>query len=256
MQTNYSIASRRRSIAYQNGTAEGQPQQASSPFNKLLEANTPLLVWLIFLGIGGGLLARYYLRIGYLPEMEWNAALIYLFVCSVWGGVIGSLLTMSLYLPGVIWCDIIIFEPVLDNQLTFEAEHHDASGRRSIRKEPCLQSIMKWLGTPFFLALLGSHLLLRTSDTSVNQRLDFYWVWASLVLVGTFLVMQGVFRFLLRAKKDSGKTIGRQIFKYSVWFTFSVLLNQISMYVIYRLADRTPDDGDFQILTVLCTLAV
>ena len=35
-----------------------------------------------------------------------------------------------------------------------------------------------------------------------------------------------------------------------------MLLNKISMYVIYRLADRTPDTDDFRILTSLCTLGV
>src|SRR5215510_1180620 len=165
MQTNYYAPSRRRLIPFQNGTA--QNQQSSSGLEKLLQANTTLAVWLIFLAIGGGLLARYYLKINYLPEMEWNAALIYLFICSVWGGVIGLLLTMSLYLPGVIWCDIIIFETTLDNHLTYRAEYEDASGKRSIRKEPCIRSIIGWLGIPFFLALMTSHSFLRVSDGSV-----------------------------------------------------------------------------------------
>jgi hypothetical protein len=244
-------------IVSQNGAAQNQPQQSSSEFDKLLKANTTLTVWLIFLVIGGGLLARYYIKIGYLPDMEWNAALIYLFVCSVWGGVFGLLLTMSFYLPGVIWCDTIIFEPFLDDHLTFEAEHDEPSGKRSRHKEPCIQSIMMWLGAPFFLALVSSHLLLRKSDKSVYDRIDFYWIWAGLVLAGTFLLVQVIFRLLLKRKKiTEGKTFGRQIFKYSFWFTISVLLNQISMYVIYRLADRTPNDDDFHILTVLCTLGV
>ncbi|HKR32564.1 MAG TPA: hypothetical protein VJT08_18935, partial [Terriglobales bacterium] len=48
----------------------------------------------------------------------------------------------------------------------------------------------------------------------------------------------------------------RQIVKYSSWFTLSVLLNQISMYLIYRLADRPPDSTDFFILTVMCSAGV
>lgn len=235
----------------QNGN---QPPQSSNELEKLLKANTTLTVWLIFLCIGGGLLARYYLRIGYLPDMEWNAALIYLFICSVWGGVVGLLLTISLYLPGVIWCDIIVFEPILDNKLTFEAEHDERSGKRKTRKEPCIKSIMICLGIPFFLALVISHLLLRASDISINERIDFYWVFAGLVLVGTFFLMRGIFIFLLKPKTDA--ITRRQIFKYSIWFTLSVLLNQISMYVIYRLADRTPDRYDFFILTGLCTAGV
>src|SRR6185369_16960960 len=164
-------------IVSENGN---QPQQSSSELEKLLTANMSLAVWLIFLGIGGGLLARYYVRIGYLPEMEWNAALVYLFVCSVWGSVIGSVLTISLYLPGVIWSELIVFETPLDNRLTYRAEYEDPSGKRSMRKEPCIRSIMLWLGLPFFLALLVSHLCLRFSKP--NMRIDSYWVIVIVIL--------------------------------------------------------------------------
>lgn len=242
----------------QNGTEQDESrQQPSSELDKLLKANTTLAVWLIFLGIGGGVLALYYRRIGYLPEMEWNAALVYLFVCSVWGGVIGLMLTMSLYLPGVIWCDIIIFEPLLDNKLSYYADHDAPSGTRLKRKEPCIGSIMGWLGVPFFIALVVSHGLLRTSHPLINELIDWYWVYASLVLVGIFASMWLIFWLLLKPHKDTHKgIIKKQILKYSISFTLSVFLTQVSMYVIYRLADRTPDNSNFLVLTVVCTIGV
>jgi len=244
-------------IVSQNGAAQNQPQQSSSEIDKFLIANTSLTVWLIFLAIGGGLLARYYVRIGYLPEMEWNAALVYLFVCSVWGGVIGVVLTISLYLPGVIWSELIVFETPLDNRLTYRAEYEDPLGKRSMRKEPCIRSIMLWLGLPFFLALLVSHLCLRFSKP--NMRIDSYWVIVIVILVLILLGSWLIFRHLSKPKEkcpEERKIIGRQIFKYSFWFALSVLLNQIAMYVIYLLADRTPDKYDFLALTGLCTLFV
>jgi hypothetical protein len=241
----------------QNGSAQTQSQLVPSALSKLLEGNKPVVVWLIFLGIGGGLLALYYLRIGYLPDMEWNAALVYLFICSVFGGLIGLLLAISLYLPGVIWSDIIVFEPILDNHLSFNAEHDELSGTRSLRKEPCIKGIIRYLGILFFVALLLSHLVLRASKTI--KLMDVYWIIAGLLLVGTFFVMRKIFRHLLKPQEKSegeSKTINRQIFRYSFWFTLSVLLNQIAMYVIYRLADRTPNTYDFLILTGLCTTGV
>ena len=244
-------------IVSQNGAAQNQPQQSSSEIDKFLIANTSLTVWLIFLAIGGGLLARYYVRIGYLPEMEWNAALVYLFVCSVWGGVVGVVLTISLYLPGVIWSELIVFETPLDNRLTYRAEYEDPLGKRSMRKEPCIRSIMLWLGLPFFLALLVSHLCLRFSKP--NMRIDSYWVIVIVILVLILLGSWLIFRHLSKPKEkcpEERKIIGRQIFKYSFWFALSVLLNQIAMYVIYLLADRTPDKYDFLALTGLCTLFV
>jgi hypothetical protein len=237
-------------IVSENGN---QPQQSSSELEKLLTANMSLAVWLIFLGIGGGLLARYYIRIGYLPEMEWNAALVYLFVCSVWGSVIGLVLTISLYLPGVIWSEIIVFETPLDNHLTSLAEHDDTSGKRSMRKEPCIRSIMRYLGIPFLVVLLASHLCLRFSKPEI-QPIGFYWVFAVLILVRTFFYMRGEFR--RRLVSECPETLRRQIFRYSIWFTISVLLNQIAMYVIYILADRTSRLGNFIILTGICTAGV
>ena len=244
----------------QNGTEQNQSaQQPSSGLGDLLKANTQLAVWLIFLSIGGGLLALYYIRIGYLPEMDWNAAMVYLFVGSVFGGVIGLLLTIALYLPGVIWCEIIIFETTLDNHLTYFAEHDDSSGKPSKRKEPCIRSIMRHLGIPFGVALLISHVGLRASGTPVIKLIDLYLVVAALVLAGTFVYIWVKFNHQLRLKqcpKEEQETLSRQVFRYSLWFTFSVLLNQLSMYVIYRLADRTPNTDDFLILTGWCTTCV
>ena len=241
-------------ILSQNGN---QPQQSSSQLEKLLTANMSLAVWLIFLAIGGGLLARYYVRIGYLPEMEWNAALVYLFVCSVWGTVIGLVLTISLYLPGVIWCEIIVFETTLDNHLTYLAEHDDDSGKRSMRKEPCIRSIMRYLGIPFAVAVLASHLCLLFSNPRIKP-IGFYWIFAVLILVRTFFYMRGEFkrRLLPKCPEDKKETLHRQIFRYSIWFTISVFLNQIAMYVIYLLADRTSALAKFIILTGICTAGV
>src|SRR5689334_14873305 len=98
----------------QNGTAQNQPPPPSSGIDKLLIANTTLAVWLIFLALGGGILALYYARIDYLPEVEWKASLIYLFIGSIIGGAIGLLLTLSLFIPGVLWSHFILLDPCID----------------------------------------------------------------------------------------------------------------------------------------------
>lgn len=239
-------------IVSQNGN---QPQQPSSEVEKLLQGNTSLAVWLIFLAIGGGLLARYYVKIGYLPEMEWNAALVYLFVCSVWGSVIGLVLTMSLYLPGVIWSEIIVFEDTQDGHLTYCPD--DPSCKHSERKEPCIRSITRYLGIPFAVVLLASHLCLRFS----NPGMDFYWVLAALILVPTFFYFRGKFRDRLIPKEepkdkdeiDKRQTLGRQIFRYCIWLTLSVLLTQIATYLVYLLTDRVLAWDKFILLTLICT---
>lgn len=245
-----------------NGTAQSQTEQLSGTIGRLLQADTPLLVWLIFFSVGGGILALYYARIGYLPDMEWKAALVYLFIGSMVGGVIGILLTMSLFLPGVIWADFIIFDKYLDGELTYEVDHTDHSGKTSKRKEPCIHSIIIYLGVPYLVVLLTSHLALRvTIETgwSSFKTIDLYWLVAVILLGIMFYRMREIFTYLTDWENKKGEdkaTIERQIVKYSSWFTLSILLNQISMYLIYRLSDRTPMLSDFLILTVICTAAV
>src|SRR5215213_1065935 len=205
-----------------NGTAQTQLRQPSDGINKLLTANTTLTVWLIFLAIGGGILALYYARIGYLPDMEWKSALIYLFIGSIIGGVIGLLLTMSLYLPGVIWSETIVYDPSLN--FSYTAPGSDQSGKEPVT-ELCIRSIVKYLGLAFLLVLLLSHIALLAGG-------GFYWGFAAVLLVTTFEAMRVIFR---RTSPLADSSEGeRQTIKLASWFTISVFLNQISMYLIYR----------------------
>lgn len=248
----------------QNGTAPSQTDQSSSTIDKLLQANTPFAVWLLFLAVGGGLLALYYARIGYLPDIEWKAALIYLFVGSMVGGAIGLLLIISLFIPGVLWSEFIIFDPHLEKHFSYDLE----------RKEPCIRSIITHLGKPFLLLLLISHAMLLVGRASI------YWPSALLLLLVTFLLTRVYFERLLRGNKSTAKVrkskvsrismkkrigkslkprrkfMARHTFKYAFWFTLSVLLSQVSMFVIYRLSGSVPISRRFIALTVLCTAGV
>lgn len=270
-----------KSLSSQNGTAHNPPPEASSEIDNLLKANTTLAVWLIFFAIGGGMLALYYARIGYLPEIEWKAALVYLFIGSIVGGVIGLLLTISLYLPGVIWSESIVSDPYLKFFYT-------TPGSKRLGKEPvtelCIQTIFVYLGLPFGLVLLLSHIALLAGNV-------FYWVFAGGLLILTFMVMRILFRYrssqhyvdklrsylwsnlksdltnalrtlMFRPKlqKDTkpvrARRLERHVFKLSSSFTLSVLLNQISMYLIYRLSGSPTMPRTFVALTLLCTGAV
>ena len=266
----------------ENGIAPNQPQQSSSSaIDKLLIANTTLAVWLVFFAVGGGILALYYARIGYLPEMEWKAALVYLFVGSMVGGTVGLLLTISVFMPGVIWSEFIIFDPDLDGYLSYDLKDREPSGKESLRKEPCMRSIITYLGLPFIVVLLLSHLTL-WARVPVNwsneiKYLDLYWVIVVLLLLVTFCVMRSLLACVTLDTGWSGfwsilkgnpldvirnrKPIvtepkQRQIFKYATWFTLAVFLNQLSMYVIYRLSGTPRRMFKFLILTILCTAFV
>lgn len=248
-------------IVSENGTtAQPEAKQSSSQLDKFLIANASIAIWLIFFAIGGGILALYYAHIGYLPEMEWKASLIYLFIGSLVGGVIGLLLTMSLYLPGLIWSETIVFDPCLRFSYAPPSGHHSDKEQST---ELCLRTIFKYLGVPFLLVLLLSHVALLTGRI-------LYWVIAGALLILTFFVMRRLLEH--RASKhpdgstsvsqqngDQSKTdptVDRHIFKLAAAFSLSVFLNQISMYVIYWLSGSPAKLGTFVILTLICTTGV
>jgi len=250
-----------KSQVSENGRAQPKAaQKESSEIDKFLIANASFAVWLIFLAFGGGILALYYARIGYLPEIEWKASLIYLFIGSIVGGVIGLLLTISVYLPGVIWSETIVFDPCL------KFSYFPPNGKHSDKEQPtemCLRTILKYLGLPFLFVLLISHIALLAGRVQ-------YWLIAGALLVLTFFVMRGLLKYRLSNRSegiapdsqrigDASKTdpaVGRHAFKLSSAFTLSVLLNQISMYVMYWLSGSPSKVGTFVVLTILCTTGV
>jgi len=218
-----------KSLVSENGTAHNKAPQSSTEIDKLVLANISLVVWLIFFAIGGGILALYYAKIGYLPDMEWKAALIYLFVGSLVGTAIGLLLTLSVYIPGVVWSEFILYEPGLNFSYNPSTESD----------ELCIRSMIRYLGLPFLAALLLSHVALLAGK-------KWYWFFAGLILVAMFVTMRRLF-----ALKPS-----QQVFKISFWFTLSVFLNQIAMYVIYWLSGRPAEWRIFIPLTLMCTTGV
>jgi hypothetical protein len=248
-----------RRIIIQHEPAKKAETGTSGEVIGLLKANTSLAVWLVFLAIGGGLLALYYAKIGYLPDIEWSSTLIYLAVASIIGGGVGLLLAMSVFLPGVIWSDFLVFDSNLSNQ--FCLTHTE--------KKPCVRTIMKFLGLPFGVVLIISHISLPWGSWC-------YWIISAVALVVAFLVMHKAFYcvmlgktepdqfvdcFLKRRKSETEKDgkpsreSNRYTFMYAFWFALSILLSQISLFLIYLMSGR-PKGSDFAILSLTCTLGV
>src|SRR5690349_24517349 len=195
-----------------NGTAKTEPPPPPPPstaIDKLLIANTGLAVWLIFLAIGGGILALYYSRIDYLPEVEWKASLIYLFIGTIVGGAIGLLLTLSLLIPGVLWSHFIIRDPCIDFSL------HRGLSSKEAGEDLCIRTIAGYLGLPFLFFLLLSHEYLLVGKW-------FYWLFAAGILGLTFWWMRRLFERLVKKQDLCTGEIDAHAFKYAAWFTLSV----------------------------------
>jgi hypothetical protein len=258
-------------------------QATPSEKSEWLKVNATLVAWLVFSAFGGGLLALYYARIGYLPDIEWSASIIYLAVASIIGGGVGGLFALSLFVPGFIWTTFLVFDPEMVGIFCY-----DKSGN-----EPCVREILYKLGYPFGVVLLISHVSLiftvGTQHWSTFVGKVIYVTTTLALLIGIALFMRKKFKDLLQKRDsqplrfssamvpgDSGpdksqeqkleneaekqnrekRERERRIFKYSFWFTLSVLLSQTSMLLLYRLSGTPKELWPFAVLTLLCTTGV
>jgi hypothetical protein len=245
-------------IATETQTSSRKELTTSGAVVELLKANTTLAAWLIFLAIGGGLLALYYARIGYLPDIEWGSSLIYLAAASIIGGGFAMLFALSLFVPGFIWQEFLVFDTRMSKILRYD------KGR-----EPCIKAILTNIGVAFGFALFASHVSLlflpKVALFGPKTTSGYLSIIALLLLAASSTYIWIRFNSLLKTlpHKDSdsqepledAELRKRRLFKYAFWFTLSVFLSQISMLLVYLMSGR-PEGSNFWILTFTCTAGV
>jgi hypothetical protein len=248
-----------------------------------LKIDHGLFLWLIFLALGGGILALYYSQIGYLPDIEWHSLLLYLAAATILGASLGILFSLLLFLPGCIWAELIISDPPLCRIFYPDGE-------------PCVLEIIRRLGVLFGAILLVTHFLLPMGQltyrigASILLALSGIIMWRgfqkdsrlglisgalllfyqSLLLLGQTTYLKAVPVFFLASlliirvfarrypPDPSDSPIGltkSQLFKYAFWFVISVILSQASMLLTYYLAGK-PTKASYYQLTVFCTSIV
>jgi membrane protein implicated in regulation of membrane protease activity len=242
---------------------------SSSNAGEFLKTNSTLLVWFFFLALGGGLLALYYARIGYLPDIEWRYSLVYLAVVSFIGGAFGLLELLAVFLPGFIWAEILICDPHIIGKFCQEEKG---------AHEPSINRIFKYLGIPFGISLVISHVAL------------YFGIWAYMGAVVLILGciscwMWKKFSSLIDEREKENehqpekhraheqekhhvhekKTEEQQnherkhrLWKYVFWFDLSVLLSHVAVLLIYYIAwPKGPQDlWPYSKLTCLCIFGV
>ena len=229
---------------------QNKPEQ----YRFLAEVDATLLVWLVFLALGGGILTLYYAHLGYLPDIEWSSSIVYLATASLIGGTIGLLLALSLLIPGYIWSAFLVADEKLNRAFCFR----DGQG------ELCPRTMLRRIGVPFGFVVLLNHLVLLLFPLFLSESnfrgpltLWLYAIFSVASLGGVWIYMRPVFREMLNdaGVPSTGSDAERRIFKYVIWFALSILLSQISMILIYLLSGR-PTGGSFLITTLFCTLGV
>jgi len=196
---------------------EGEPTQDTS--SKTLQAISPFHVWLVLLVLGGGLLAVYYRKISYLPDIQWQDSLIYLAIASFIGITFGVLEVLAIFLPGYIWAEELVCDVRLRSYFCLgEPDTH----------EPCVSKIAKLLGIPFAICLIVFHLALLGG-------------------LATYIIISAILIFELVNPQRSGK--------YMLWFGLSVTLNFLALLFIYLLAGWE-SKWKYMKLSLICTTTV
>lgn len=214
--------------------------KSASGSNELLKANTGLLVWLLFLGFGGGLMALYYAHIGYLPDIDWHSLLIYLAAASVIGASIGFLHFLSLLLPGFIWAEFLVCDSKLEGVLCYED--------RNVR-EPSIFHIWKHIGILFSIVFAISHIFLPYGSIT-------YLISVILLISISSVIFFSRFKTHVHVKdQQDQKDLHSRLFRYTFCFALSLALSQISVFLIYQLASR-PKGSSYFVLASICTAVV
>jgi hypothetical protein len=262
------------------------PSVATTPNSEKtggLKIDHGLFVWLVFLALGGGILALYYAQIGYFPNIEWHSLLLYLAAATILGASLGILFSLLLFLPGCIWAELILSDLPL-----YRIFYPDG--------EPCVLEIIRRLGVLFGAILLITHFLVPMGQLA-------YWIGTAILLTLSGIIMWWSFQKDSRLGLISGvlllfyqpflllgqatylkaapvffiaslliiwiftrryppnpygtpiKLSGSRLFKYAFWFVISVILSQASMLLTYYLAG-TPTKASYYHLTVFCTSIV
>lgn len=211
---------------------------ATSDSEEAPKKETVLLVWLSFLILGGGLLALYYARIGYLPDIEWHLSLVYLAVVSFIGGAFGLLQSLAIFLPGYIWSEALI----RDSQITEAFCHEEDTSERSV------YWIFLHLGIPFLICLIVSHVVLALP---LGIYLYVPATALSIAVVSYFFIWR---KFPNLPLPKGKKVDSPRKCKYVFWFGLSVLLNQIAVLLIYYISQ--PKGWDYWAITCICIFVV
>lgn len=236
--------------------AKSEMPEAVPPTAEFIKTNTTLLVW-FFLTVGGALMALYYARIGYLPDIEWRFSVVYLVVVSFIGCAFGILQLLGVFLPGFIWAEALICDSQLIGIFCYEEDG---------RSEPSVHRIFRYLGIPFGVNLLIAHLLL---PLIVYIFLTWeVWPYFMLVTVPLLLVVSiyiwRVFPRLIHEQENEQeleqedkmgqKEHKHRVWKYIFWFNLSILLSQTAILLVYYIAQ--PKGWHYFILTLICTFVV
>lgn len=257
------------------GNDDPQKPSGNQYFDKI---NASLVAWLVFLSFGGGILALYYARIHYLPDIEWSSSIVFLALATFVGGAFTLALGLSLFIPGYIWSEFLMFDKRLQDVFFY---HPDTD-------EVCLRNLMWYIGLPFAIVLVLNHLsllifpcLLSCCSSKGSKLIVAYGIVSAVLLVLVSIVMRRVFRdlqsfggiepkLMKRAfrKTDSevtsppvmsppefGDEEKRRRIKYIFWFLLSIIVSQISMVLIHLMSNR-PTGMPFLITTGFCAFGV
>lgn len=140
--------------------------ESSTPARLTNPAAWTVILWFILLVFGGGCLASYFAGIGYFPRIAWEESLSYLGVLSIIGGSIVLAFGLLAFLPGVVWCEVLVKDCHLAPCLHYR--------RADETKALCVWKLSKVVGIPFGVLVVLMHIAAGVDISATDH--PSYWV--------------------------------------------------------------------------------
>ncbi|MGH9765395.1 MAG: hypothetical protein ACREAC_31565, partial [Blastocatellia bacterium] len=254
------------------------PANERSEGNDLLKGGAALIAWLLFLVIGGGVLAQYYATIHYIPEIDWHVLLTYIAVATLIGGGLTCILSLAVFLPGYIWNQFLIrnrcLRDVFCDRLTCDVVRDNLNEASHVR----IWQVAKLLGVAYCFDLIIAHII------PLKPQFWCYLLVILTIAIGFLTIRLWLLESARKGSRDAppshlldetyppGKTDPLDgtrtkevasadkvapTFRptYVFWFSLSMLFGQTAVVVIRAITSQ-PWSWDYISMSLLCTGAV
>ena len=230
-----------------DGATREDDKIKGSEEGKDLRPDIKALELLVLFGLGGGLLSMYYASIGYFPQVQWQESLLFLGLMAIFGSFFVLVFAALLYVPGLIWCTLLICDSHLKGALNYGLG----------QGQPCLKSVWQHIARPFAVYSVVLHAIL-LAVAALSPRMDLYGVLFVAALLGLLLPAWWFYNRLPGLLAISEEDLQSHRIKLTGFFFLSMLSGLIALWIINKI--NVPRAGgitvDRAVLAIVCTAVV
>ena len=213
---------------------------------------------LIFVLIGGLIFLGYYIKLGYLPDIDWQSILIYIFIAALIGGGVFLVFSFLIYVPARLWSRLATCEQLWEH---FCKKASAEEGSEPSERQILVDKLLWSLAVPTFGVLL--FLTIGNQMYHLTEKAEWNWMAAvSLGIAVVVLVWKIVHIYTVKlpasireGQKNDFDLGPRSV--YLIWYLASILSSTLAILLLIHLIGWE-DGREFQVILAssIATLAV